>query len=76
MCTVVGHYFFSELGRGNFGLRGNGEAIYGMDGQGDEELVAQDEGEQAERVQFLPIFYQRTNFEYSDHYLTHVPYQA
>ena len=51
-------------------------AVFGVEDQGEEELVADDEGEQAEKVQALPALHQLTLSEYRDHCVTHFPYRS
>ena len=51
-------------------------AVFGVGDQGEDELVADDEGEQAEEVRPLPTPHQLTLSEYRDHCVTHFPYHS
>ena len=54
--------------------REDGETIYGMDDQGDEERVAQNEGSRSRKCSLF--LHQPTQSQYRDHCTTHFPYQS
>ena len=51
-------------------------AVFGVEDPGEADIVADDEGEQAEDVRPLPTPHQLTLSEYRDHCVTHFPYHS
>ena len=58
------------------GLRGDQNAIFGMEDDSGEVLKASDKGEEAVKVTSLPTPFQPTLSQFTDHRVTHFPYQS